>query len=126
MPSAVGYQQTLASDLGVLQERIAIVKKESITSVKAIYVPKDNITDPAPVTTLAHLDATTVLSRVLTEVNIYPTGDSLDSKPRMLDPAIVGEENYNFAKNTQKLPQDNKSLQDNIDHLGYECVSTSR
>lgn len=123
IPSAVGYQPTLASDLGVLQERITTVKKGSITSVQAIYVPADDITDPAPATTFAHLDATTVLSRALTEIGIYPAVDPLDSKSRMLDPAIVGEEHYNCARDTQKLLQDYKSLQDIIAILGMDELS---
>jgi len=123
IPSAVGYQPTLASDLGVLQERITTVKKGSITSVQAIYVPADDITDPAPATTFAHLDATTVLSRALTEIGIYPAVDPLDSKSRMLDPSIVGDEHYNCARNTQKLLQDYKSLQDIIAILGMDELS---
>lgn len=123
IPSAVGYQPTLASDLGVLQERITTVKNGSITSVQAIYVPADDITDPAPATTFAHLDATTVLSRALTEIGIYPAVDPLDSKSRMLDPAIVGEQHYNIARNTQKLLQDYKSLQDIIAILGMDELS---
>jgi F-type H+-transporting ATPase subunit beta len=123
IPSAVGYQPTLASDLGVLQERITTVKKGSITSVQAIYVPADDITDPAPATTFAHLDATTVLSRALTEIGIYPAVDPLDSKSRMLDPSIVGEAHYNTARNTQKLLQDYKSLQDIIAILGMDELS---
>lgn len=123
IPSAVGYQPTLASDLGVLQERITTVKNGSITSVQAIYVPADDITDPAPATTFAHLDATTVLSRALTEIGIYPAVDPLDSKSRMLDPAIVGEIHYNTARDTQKLLQDYKSLQDIIAILGMDELS---
>lgn len=123
IPSAVGYQPTLASDLGVLQERITTVKKGSITSVQAIYVPADDITDPAPATTFAHLDATTVLSRALTEIGIYPAVDPLDSKSRMLDPSIVGESHYNCARDTQKLLQDYKSLQDIIAILGMDELS---
>lgn len=123
IPSAVGYQPTLATDLGVLQERITTVKKGSITSVQAIYVPADDITDPAPATTFAHLDATTVLSRALTEIGIYPAVDPLDSKSRMLDPSIVGEEHYNCARDTQKLLQDYKSLQDIIAILGMDELS---
>lgn len=123
IPSAVGYQPTLASDLGVLQERITTVKKGSITSVQAIYVPADDITDPAPATTFAHLDATTVLSRALTEIGIYPAVDPLDSKSRMLDPSIVGDEHYDCARNTQKLLQDYKSLQDIIAILGMDELS---
>lgn len=123
IPSAVGYQPTLASDLGVLQERITTVKNGSITSVQAIYVPADDITDPAPATTFAHLDATTVLSRALTEIGIYPAVDPLDSKSRMLDPSIVGQVHYDTARNTQKLLQDYKSLQDIIAILGMDELS---
>ena len=123
IPSAVGYQPTLASDLGVLQERITTVRGGSITSVQAIYVPADDITDPAPATTFAHLDATTVLSRALTEIGIYPAVDPLDSKSRMLDPAIVGQNHYDAARNTQKLLQDYKSLQDIIAILGMDELS---
>ena len=106
-----------------MQERITTVKKGSITSVQAIYVPADDITDPAPATTFAHLDATTVLSRALTEIGIYPAVDPLDSKSRMLDPAIVGEEHYDCARDTQKLLQDYKSLQDIIAILGMDELS---
>jgi ATP synthase F1 beta subunit len=123
IPSAVGYQPTLASDLGVLQERITTTMKGSITSVQAIYVPADDITDPAPATTFAHLDATTVLSRALTEIGIYPAVDPLDSKSRMLDPSIVGDAHYNTARDTQKLLQDYKSLQDIIAILGMDELS---
>jgi ATP synthase F1 beta subunit len=123
IPSAVGYQPTLASDLGVLQERITTTKKGSITSVQAIYVPADDITDPAPATTFAHLDATTVLSRALTEIGIYPAVDPLDSKSRMLDPSVVGDEHYNIARDVQKLLQDYKSLQDIIAILGMDELS---
>jgi F-type H+-transporting ATPase subunit beta len=110
IPSAVGYQPTLATDLGALQERITTTKKGSITSVQAIYVPADDLTDPAPATTFAFLDATTVLSRALTELGIYPAVDPLDSTSRMLDPSIVGEEHYQIARGVQKLLQDYKSL----------------
>ena len=103
IPSAVGYQPTLATDLGALQERITTTKKGSITSVQAVYVPADDLTDPAPATTFAHLDATTVLSRALTELGIYPAVDPLDSTSRMLDPAIVGEVHYSVARDVQKL-----------------------
>jgi len=103
IPSAVGYQPTLATDLGALQERITTTKKGSITSVQAVYVPADDLTDPAPATTFAHLDATTVLSRALTELGIYPAVDPLDSTSRMLDPSIVGETHYNTARGVQKL-----------------------
>jgi len=123
IPSAVGYQPTLATDLGALQERITTTKKGSITSVQAIYVPADDLTDPAPATTFAHLDATTVLSRALTELGIYPAVDPLDSSSRMLDPVIVGEKHYNTARRTQKLLQDYKSLQDIIAILGMDELS---
>ncbi len=98
MPSAVGYQPTLASEMGDLQERITSTKDGSITSVQAVYVPADDLTDPAPATTFAHLDATTVLSRALTQIGIYPAVDPLDSSSRILDPHIVGEEHYNTAR----------------------------
>ena len=120
IPSAVGYQPTLATDLGALQERITTTKKGSITSVQAIYVPADDLTDPAPATTFAFLDATTVLSRALTELGIYPAVDPLDSTSRMLDPTIVGERHYTVARGVQKLLQDFKSLQDSIAILGMD------
>lgn len=123
IPSAVGYQPTLATDLGGLQERITTTKKGSITSVQAIYVPADDLTDPAPATTFSHLDATTVLSRALTELGIYPAVDPLDSTSRMLDPSIIGEEHYNVARSIQKLLQDYKSLQDIIAILGMDELS---
>jgi ATP synthase F1 beta subunit len=123
IPSAVGYQPTLATDLGALQERITTTKKGSITSVQAVYVPADDLTDPAPATTFAHLDATTVLSRALTELGIYPAVDPLDSTSRMLDPSIVGELHYNTARDVQKLLQDYKSLQDIIAILGMDELS---
>ena len=123
IPSAVGYQPTLATDLGMLQERITTTKTGSITSVQAVYVPADDLTDPAPATTYAHLDATTVLSRALTELGIYPAVDPLDSTSRMLDPAIVGQEHYNVARGVQKLLQDFKSLQDIIAILGMDDLS---
>ena len=123
IPSAVGYQPTLATDLGALQERITTTKKGSITSVQAVYVPADDLTDPAPATTFAHLDAQTVLSRALTELGIYPAVDPLDSTSRMLDPSIVGELHYNTARGTQKLLQDYKSLQDIIAILGMDELS---
>mmetsp|Transcript_21262 Transcript_21262/g.24453 ORF Transcript_21262/g.24453 Transcript_21262/m.24453 type:complete len:490 (-) Transcript_21262:31-1500(-) len=123
IPSAVGYQPTLASDLGMLQERITTVKNGSITSVQAIYVPADDITDPAPATTFAHLDATTVLSRALTEIGIYPAVDPLASKSRMLDPSIVGDVHYDISRDIQKLLQDYKSLQDIIAILGMDELS---
>lgn len=123
IPSAVGYQPTLATDLGALQERITTTKKGSITSVQAIYVPADDLTDPAPATTFAFLDATTVLSRALTELGIYPAVDPLDSTSRMLDPVVVGERHYNMARGVQKLLQDYKSLQDIIAILGMDELS---
>jgi len=123
IPSAVGYQPTLATDLGALQERITTTKKGSITSVQAVYVPADDLTDPAPATTFAHLDATTVLSRALTELGIYPAVDPLDSTSRMLDPSIVGEAHYTTARGVQKLLQDYKSLQDIIAILGMDELS---
>jgi len=123
IPSAVGYQPTLATDLGALQERITTTKKGSITSVQAIYVPADDLTDPAPATTFAFLDATTVLSRALTELGIYPAVDPLDSTSRMLDPVIVGERHYSVARGVQKLLQDYKSLQDIIAILGMDELS---
>ena len=123
IPSAVGYQPTLATDLGALQERITTTTKGSITSVQAVYVPADDLTDPAPATTFAHLDATTVLSRALTQNGIYPAVDPLDSTSRMLDPAIVGQEHYDVARNVQKILQDYKSLQDIIAILGMDELS---
>jgi len=120
IPSAVGYQPTLATDMGCMQERITTTKKGSITSVQAIYVPADDLTDPAPATTFAHLDATTVLSRQIAELGIYPAVDPLDSTSRMLDPRIVGEEHYNIARSVQKTLQDYKSLQDIIAILGMD------
>jgi len=123
IPSAVGYQPTLATDLGALQERITTTKSGSITSVQAVYVPADDLTDPAPATTFAHLDATTVLSRALTELGIYPAVDPLESSSRMLDPQIVGHEHYRVARGVQKLIQDYKSLQDIIAILGMDELS---
>jgi len=123
IPSAVGYQPTLATDMGAMQERITTTKKGSITSVQAIYVPADDLTDPAPATTFAHLDATTVLSRQIAELGIYPAVDPLDSTSRMLDPAIVGEEHYKVARAVQKNLQDYKSLQDIIAILGMDELS---
>jgi len=123
IPSAVGYQPTLATDMGAMQERITTTTKGSITSVQAIYVPADDLTDPAPATTFAHLDATTVLSRSIAELGIYPAVDPLDSTSRMLDPRIVGEEHYNVARNVQKVLQDYKSLQDIIAILGMDELS---
>merc|ERR1711990_449942 len=123
IPSAVGYQPTLATDLGQLQERITTTRSGSITSVRAVYVPADDLTDPAPATTFAHLDATTVLSRALTELGIYPAVDPLDSTSRMLDPSIVGQTHYNIARGVQKLLQDYRSLQDIIAILGMDDLS---
>jgi len=123
IPSAVGYQPTLATDLGMLQERITTTKKGSITSVQAIYVPADDLTDPAPATTFAHLDATTVLSRRVSELGIYPAVDPLDSTSRMLDPRVVGDEHYGCARATQKILQDYKSLADIIAILGMDELS---
>merc|ERR1712178_447794 len=123
IPSAVGYQPTLATDLAGLQERITTTKSGSITSVQAVYVPADDLTDPAPATTFAHLDATTVLSRALTELGIYPAVDPLDSTSRMMDPSIVGQVHYDTARATQKLLQDYKSLQDIIAILGMDELS---
>jgi len=113
----------LATDLGALQERITTTKSGSITSVQAVYVPADDLTDPAPATTFAHLDATTVLSRALTELGIYPAVDPLDSTSRMLDPSIVGQTHYDVAREVQKLIQDYKSLQDIIAILGMDELS---
>ena len=123
IPSAVGYQPTLATDMGALQERITSTKKGSITSVQAIYVPADDLTDPAPATSFAHLDATTVLSRQIAELGIYPAVDPLDSTSRSLDPRIVGEEHYNVARETQRILQTYKSLQDIIAILGMDELS---
>jgi F-type H+-transporting ATPase subunit beta len=123
IPSAVGYQPTLATDMGALQERITTTKKGSITSVQAVYVPADDLTDPAPATTFAHLDATTVLSRSIAELGIYPAVDPLDSSSRMLDPNIVGTEHYGVARQVQKILQDYKSLQDIIAILGMDELS---
>jgi ATP synthase F1 beta subunit len=123
IPSAVGYQPTLATDLGALQERITTTKKGSITSVQAIYVPADDLTDPAPATTFAHLDATTVLSRAISELGIYPAVDPLDSTSRMLTPEIVGQDHYNVARAVQKILQSYKSLQDIIAILGMDELS---
>jgi ATP synthase F1 beta subunit len=123
IPSAVGYQPTLATDLGGLQERITTNQKGSITSVQAIYVPADDLTDPAPATTFAHLDATTVLSRGIAELGIYPAVDPLDSSSRMMDPRIVGEEHYDIARKVQKTLQDYKNLQDIIAILGMDELS---
>jgi len=123
MPSAVGYQPTLATEMGALQERITSTKKGSITSVQAIYVPADDLTDPAPATTFAHLDATTVLSRSIAELGIYPAVDPLDSTSRIMDPAIVGEEHYNVARGVQEVLQRYKELQDIIAILGMDELS---
>jgi len=120
IPSAVGYQPTLATDIGALQERITTTKSGSITSVQAVYVPADDLTDPAPATTFAHLDATTVLSRALTELGIYPAVDPLDSSSRMLDPSVVGQTHYDCAGGIQRLIQSYKSLQDIIAILGLD------
>jgi len=123
IPSAVGYQPTLATDMGILQERITTTKKGSITSVQAIYVPADDLTDPAPATSFAHLDATTVLSRQIAELGIYPAVDPLDSTSRVLDARIVGEEHYKIAREVQRILQTYKSLQDIIAILGMEELS---
>ncbi|MFQ5585010.1 MAG: F0F1 ATP synthase subunit beta [Calditrichia bacterium] len=123
MPSAVGYQPTLATEMGELQERITSTKKGSITSVQAIYVPADDLTDPAPATAFAHLDATTVLSRQIAELGIYPAVDPLDSTSRILDPRIVGEEHYSVAKSVQETLQKYKDLQDIIAILGMDELS---
>ncbi len=123
IPSAVGYQPTLATDMGSMQERITSTKKGSITSVQAIYVPADDLTDPAPATSFAHLDATTVLSRQIAELGIYPAVDPLDSTSRMLDPQIIGQEHYQCARDVQKVLQTYKSLQDIIAILGMDELS---
>ena len=123
VPSAVGYQPTLATEMGALQERITSTKKGSITSVQAIYVPADDLTDPAPATTFAHLDATTVLSRAITELGIYPAVDPLDSTSRIMDPIILGEDHYNTARNVQEVLQRYKELQDIIAILGMDELS---
>merc|ERR1711890_92197 len=123
IPSAVGYQPTLATDLAGLQERITTTQKGSITSVQAVYVPADDLTDPAPATTFAHLDATTVLSRQQAELGIYPAVDPLDSTSRMLDPAIVGQKHYDVARKTQEILQSYRSLQDIIAILGMDELS---
>lgn len=114
IPSAVGYQPTLATDMGTMQERITTTKKGSITSVQAIYVPADDLTDPAPATTFAHLDATTVLSRAIAELGIYPAVDPLDSTSRIMDPNIIGAEHYNIARGVQKILQ--------VYFPGFKCV----
>ena len=123
MPSAVGYQPTLANDVGELQERIASTKSGSITSVQAVYVPADDLTDPAPATTFAHLDATTVLSRSIVELGIYPAVDPLESTSRILDPRVVGTEHYEVARNVQEILQKYKELQDIIAILGMDELS---
>jgi F-type H+-transporting ATPase subunit beta len=123
IPSAVGYQPTLSTDMGALQERITSTKKGSITSVQAIYVPADDLTDPAPATSFAHLDATTVLSRSIAELGIYPAVDPLDSTSRVLDPLVVGEEHYKVAREVQRILQTYKSLQDIIAILGMDELS---
>ncbi len=123
IPSAVGYQPTLGTDLGALQERITSTRKGSITSVQAIYVPADDLTDPAPATTFSHLDATTVLNRQIAELGIYPAVDPLDSTSRILDPRVVGEEHYNVAREVQRVLQSYKSLQEIIAILGMDELS---
>ncbi len=123
IPSAVGYQPTLATDMGAMQERITTTKKGSITSVQAVYVPADDLTDPAPATSFAHLDATTVLSRQIAELGIYPAVDPLDSTSRMMDPIVVGEEHYNVAREVQRILQSYKALQDIIAILGMDELS---
>jgi F-type H+-transporting ATPase subunit beta len=123
MPSAVGYQPTLATEMGQLQERITSTKRGSITSVQAVYVPADDLTDPAPATTFAHLDSTTVLSRSISELGIYPAVDPLDSTSRMLDPKVVGEEHYQVARGVQEILQKYKDLQDIIAILGMDELS---
>jgi F-type H+-transporting ATPase subunit beta len=123
IPSAVGYQPTLATDMGALQERITSTKQGSITSVQAIYVPADDLTDPAPATSFAHLDATTVLSRQISELGIYPAVDPLDSTSRVLDPLVLGQEHYDVARDVQGILQKYKSLQDIIAILGMDELS---
>ena len=123
MPSAVGYQPTLATEMGAMQERITSTKKGSITSVQAVYVPADDLTDPAPATTFTHLDATTVLSRKITELGIYPAVDPLESTSRILDTLIVGKEHYDTAQQVKQILQRNKELQDIISILGMEELS---
>ena len=125
VPSAVGYQPTLATEMGALQERITSTKKGSITSVQAVYVPADDLTDPAPATTFVHLDATTVLSRSITELGIYPAVDPLESTSRIMDPLILGEEHYNTARGVQEVLQRYKDLQDIIAILGMDELSDS-
>ena len=123
MPSAVGYQPTLATEMGIMQERITSTKRGSITSVQAVYVPADDLTDPAPATTFAHLDATTVLSRKIFEIGIYPAVDPLDSTSRILSPEIVGEEHYKTAQRVKQILQRYKELQDIIAILGMDELS---
>ncbi|SNS07541.1 F0F1 ATP synthase subunit beta [Antarctobacter heliothermus] len=123
IPSAVGYQPTLATDMGAMQERITSTKSGSITSIQAVYVPADDLTDPAPATTFAHLDATTVLNRAISELGIYPAVDPLDSNSRLMDPQIVGEEHYQVARDVQGILQRYKSLQDIIAILGMDELS---
>ncbi|KAK5697663.1 atp2, beta subunit of the F1 sector of mitochondrial F1F0 ATP synthase [Elasticomyces elasticus] len=123
IPSAVGYQPTLAVDMGIMQERITTTRKGSITSVQAVYVPADDLTDPAPATTFAHLDATTVLSRGISELGIYPAVDPLDSKSRLLDPRVLGDDHYGTATRVQQILQEYKSLQDIIAILGMDELS---
>ncbi len=123
MPSAVGYQPTLATEMGELQERITSTKNGSITSIQAVYVPADDLTDPAPATTFGHLDSTVVLSRPLSELGIYPAVDPLESSSMILDPKIVGEEHYEVARGVQKILQRYKELQDIIAILGMEELS---
>ncbi|RZK66263.1 MAG: F0F1 ATP synthase subunit beta, partial [Pedobacter sp.] len=123
MPSAVGYQPTLATEMGTMQERITSTKRGSITSVQAVYVPADDLTDPAPATTFAHLDATTVLSRKIAELGIYPAVDPLDSTSRILTPAVVGDEHYTCAQNVKEILQRYKELQDIIAILGMDELS---
>jgi F-type H+-transporting ATPase subunit beta len=123
MPSAVGYQPTLATEMGMMQERITSTKRGSITSVQAVYVPADDLTDPAPATTFAHLDAQTVLSRKIAELGIYPAVDPLDSTSRILAPDVVGEEHYNTAQKVKQILQRYNELQDIIAILGMEELS---
>ena len=123
IPSAVGYQPTLATEMGILQERITSTDKGSVTSVQAIYVPADDLTDPAPATTFSHLDSTVVLNRSLTEIGIYPAVDPLDSSSTILDPNIIGKEHYEVAREVQRVLQRYKDLQDIIAILGMEELS---
>jgi F-type H+-transporting ATPase subunit beta len=123
MPSAVGYQPTLAEEMGILQERITSTKKGSITSVQAVYVPADDLTDPSPATTFAHLDSTIVLSRSIAEKGIYPAIDPLDSSSRQLDPLVIGDEHYNVAQSVKKILQRYKELKDIIAILGMDELS---